>query len=170
MKVNVLYRSDPERPLTDPVIEPGGPLFVFRLYRGTFCHPVDGTWFDPQNIPTKVIIEERRWMPFIMWQWSGVGAVGLLMCLTLAALLVGLHFADVPGLLFRIALHGAQALLAVSGVLSIAGAVFHGRVGYAGYKLYGVDSKHYKTFLPPEEVYVGSQACHFSIRPFATSA
>lgn len=114
MKVEVRYRNDPERPLTDPVLEPGGPLFAFRLYRGTFCHPVDGSWFDPNDVPTKVIIEERSFMPFVMWRWP-----------------------------------------------------FTSRAGYAGYKLYGVDSEHYKTFLPPEEVYPGSQACHFSIRPFA---
>ena len=44
---------------------------------------------------------------------------------------------------------------------------FTSRAGYVGFKLYGVDSENYKTFLPPEEVYDGSQACHFSIRPFA---
>lgn len=43
-----------------------------------------------------------------------------------------------------------------------------GRAGYIGFKLYGVDSDNYKLMLPAGDVYVGSQACHFSIRPFAT--
>ena len=41
------------------------------------------------------------------------------------------------------------------------------RVGYAGAKIYGVDSQAYKLWLPPSDVYEGSQAIMFSIRPFA---
>lgn len=40
--------------------------------------------------------------------------------------------------------------------------------GYFGAKAYGVDSEAYKNWLPPEEVYDGSYAIMFSIRPFAT--
>lgn len=41
------------------------------------------------------------------------------------------------------------------------------RGGYFGAKIYGVDSEAYKNWLPAEEVYDGSQAIMFSIRPFA---
>jgi hypothetical protein len=41
------------------------------------------------------------------------------------------------------------------------------KAGYAGFKLFGVDSPAYKNWLPLEEVYEGSQACCFSLRPFA---
>jgi hypothetical protein len=39
--------------------------------------------------------------------------------------------------------------------------------GYIGAKAYGVDSPAYNNWLPPEEVYDGSQAIMLSIRPFA---
>jgi len=39
--------------------------------------------------------------------------------------------------------------------------------GYIGFKVYGVDSEAYKSWLKPEEVYSGSQAMCFSVRPFA---
>lgn len=44
------------------------------------------------------------------------------------------------------------------------------RVGYMGFKLYGVDSPEYKKWpvgIKPEDVYDGSQAVCLSIRPFA---
>jgi len=42
------------------------------------------------------------------------------------------------------------------------------RAGYIGAKAYGVDSEAYKNWMKPEEVYDGSQALCFSMRPFAT--
>lgn len=42
------------------------------------------------------------------------------------------------------------------------------RAGYFGAKAYGVDSPEYKNWLPAEDVFDGSQAIMFSIRPFAT--
>ena len=44
---------------------------------------------------------------------------------------------------------------------------FGNRVGYAGAKIYGADAQAYKRWLPPSDVYEGSQAIMFSIRPFA---
>jgi len=41
------------------------------------------------------------------------------------------------------------------------------RAGYIGFKRYGVDSENYRLALPTFDVYPGSKACHFSIRPFA---
>jgi len=36
--------------------------------------------------------------------------------------------------------------------------------GYAGAKIYGVDSEAYKNWMPTEDVYNGSLALHFSAR------
>lgn len=38
---------------------------------------------------------------------------------------------------------------------------------YSG-KLYGADPEAYKNWMPKEDVYPGSQAVCFSLRPFAT--
>ena len=44
-----------------------------------------------------------------------------------------------------------------------------GKMGYMGFKAYGVDSPKYKQWMPePKEVYEGSQALCFSLRPFAS--
>lgn len=117
MKVEVLYRNDPERPLTDPLPELGGRRFVFRVYSGDFCDKIGGAWLDPNNLPWKIFRATLSFMPFIAWRWP-----------------------------------------------------FTERGGYCGFKLYGVDSDNYKKFIPVDEVYVGSQACHLSVRPFANLA
>lgn len=44
---------------------------------------------------------------------------------------------------------------------------FTKRGAYVGFKLYGVDSENYRLMLPDADVFVGSMACHLSIRPFA---
>jgi len=44
---------------------------------------------------------------------------------------------------------------------------FGKHAGYAGAKIWGVDSPSYKHWLPESEVYAGSQAIMFSIRPHA---
>ena len=45
---------------------------------------------------------------------------------------------------------------------------FGNRVGYFGAKAYGMDNQAYKNMpIPPEEIYEGSVAIMFSIRPFA---
>lgn len=116
MKVEVLYRNDPERPLTDPVLEPGARAFVLRVYRGDFLDILGGAWFDPTRPPWRVLRAKLAFMPFIAWRWPGTK-----------------------------------------------------RGGYFGFKLYGVDSPNYRTFVHPSEVYEGSQACCFSFRPFATA-
>ena len=117
MEVTCRYRNDPERPLTDPLPEPGGRRFIFRLYSGDICDPVQigGNWFTPPY-PTRVWRRRVTWavLPFIAWRWP-----------------------------------------------------FTNRAGYIGFKLYGVDSEAYKNWLPPEEVYEGSQAVCLSCRPFA---
>lgn len=118
MKVEALYRNDPERQLTDPVLESGVRWFVLRIYSGDFLDIFGGGWFDPEKPPKKVIRKVLRFMPFIAWRWPGTN-----------------------------------------------------RSGYIGFKLFGVDSPNYVTFqgVMPQDVYVGSQACCFSFRPFATA-
>jgi len=115
VNVDVIYRNDPERPLTDPVLEPGGRRFVVRVYRGDFLDIIGGTWFDPAKPPRKVIRARLPVMVFVAWRWPD----------------------------------------------------FMRKSGYCGFKLYGVDSDNYKKFIDQAEVYVGSQACHLSFRPFA---
>lgn len=39
--------------------------------------------------------------------------------------------------------------------------------GYAGFKIYGVDSENYLPWNNSEDVYPGSQALSFSLRPFS---
>jgi len=45
---------------------------------------------------------------------------------------------------------------------------FGNRAGYFGAKAWGVDNEAYKNWLPLEDIYTGSEAIMFSIRPFAT--
>lgn len=118
MEVKVLWRNDPERPLTDPLPELGGRRLIVRIYSGDFCDPYgdpDG-WFGPK-LPRWVIRLKLPFMPFLAWRWP-----------------------------------------------------FTNRGGYVGFKLYGVDSPNYTTFIPAEEVFEGSRACHLSFRPNANIA
>lgn len=116
MKVTCHYRNDPERKLTDPLPEIGGRKFIFRLYSGDVCDPVNGNWFK-EPFPTKVIRFFCKWpvLPFIAWKWP-----------------------------------------------------FVKKAGYIGAKLYGADPVAYKNWMPETDVYPGSQAVCFSIRPFAS--
>ena len=70
MKVTCHYRNDPERGLTDPVLEKGGRRFVFRLYSGDICDPLNGNWFSAPY-PTKVwrTFCSKPILPFIAWRW-----------------------------------------------------------------------------------------------------
>lgn len=69
MKIDTLYRNDPERPEMDPVLELSGRAFVLRVYRGDFLDILGGTWFDPTKPPWKVLRSWFRYMPFIAWRW-----------------------------------------------------------------------------------------------------
>jgi len=117
MEVKCHYRNDPERSLKDPLPEPGGRKFIFRVYSGHINQPVALTagWFSP---------------PFPKYVWRKY--VSLPICLFFA---------------WRYP--------------------FTSRGGYAGLKLYGVDSPAYKLWMNPDDVYEGSNALHLSIRPFA---
>lgn len=122
MQVKCHFRTDPERGLTDPLLE--SPGLHLRIYSGDICDPIQiggGNWFNPPY-PKRVWRAFCKWpvLPFLMWRfpkWLG------------------------------------------------------GRAGYAGFKLYGVDSPAYAEWdvgIKPEDVYDGSQAVCISIRPFAS--
>lgn len=77
MKITCHFRNDPERGLTDPVLEPGGRRFAIRLYSGDICDPLNGQWFGP-------IYPSRVWrafcnlpvLPFIAWRWPFLNRSG----------------------------------------------------------------------------------------------
>lgn len=68
MKVTCHYRTDTERPLTDPLPEKKW-SFVFRLYSGDICDPFDGNWFTPPY-PKRIWRAHCKWpvLPFIAWR------------------------------------------------------------------------------------------------------
>lgn len=73
MKIKVLYRNDPERGLTDPVLEPGGRKLVFRLVSGDWLDPYwppfGNSWFNPP-FPTGVLhVNVKLPLPFICFKW-----------------------------------------------------------------------------------------------------
>lgn len=85
MKITCHYRNDPERGLTDPVLEKTGRRFVFRLYSGDWLDPIhislfkSGNWFNPP-FPTNVIHRFVKWpvLPFIAWKWPFMDKAGYL--------------------------------------------------------------------------------------------
>lgn len=111
MNVSVLYRNDPDRPLTAPL--PDTDRLIVRVYRGDYCDPFFGNWFA-RPWPRVIVRLTLRWMPFIAWRlgrWRG----------------------------------------------------------YVGFKVWGVDSPSYRNWLPAGDVYSGSLACCFSVRPVSFS-
>ena len=79
MQIEIVYRNDPERPITRPVLsERMG--FVVRLIRGDLCDPLgdpDG-WFNPRPpLMTLRHYFKRIPMPFIAWNlWGWKGYMG----------------------------------------------------------------------------------------------
>lgn len=72
MRVTCHYRNDPERGLTDPLPELGGRCFIFRLYSGDICDPVQiggSNWFNPPY-PSRVWRCFCKWpvLPFFAWR------------------------------------------------------------------------------------------------------
>ncbi len=75
MNVEVIYRTDPERPLYDPLPEKNG--VVFRLLRGHVVRPLFGNWFHPPYPSFVLRFETRIWIPFFAWRlWGWTGYVG----------------------------------------------------------------------------------------------
>jgi hypothetical protein len=83
MKITCHYRNDPERGLTDPVLEKDGRRFVFRLYSGDWLDPiwplVGNSWFSPP-FPTKVLhrFVTLPLLPFVAWKWPFMDKAGYL--------------------------------------------------------------------------------------------
>ena len=80
MKVICHYRNDPERSMTDPLPELGGRRFIFRLYSGDICDPVQvngGNWFSPPY-PSRVwrAFCSLPILPFIAWKWPFLNRAG----------------------------------------------------------------------------------------------
>ena len=72
MRARVLWRSDPERSILDPLLERNG--FVLRLIYGSCCDPWNGQWFGPKW-PTIILrFYSLVPFPFISWRvgnWTG---------------------------------------------------------------------------------------------------
>ena len=73
MNVTCHYRNDPERPLEDPVLEPGGRRFVFRLFSGDWLDPIaswGSNWFHPPY-PKSVLRLHVALpiLPFVCFKW-----------------------------------------------------------------------------------------------------
>ena len=152
MKIIEGWRSDPQRPLTDPLPERKW-SFVLRFYGGDWLDPIGiGTnWFTPP-FPKHIL---HIWWPL----WLSY----VLFILTTGILLAAIVFAP-----WWAILTAAVIWLLTPG--KFIAWRFDKRSGYAGSKVYGVDPPIYATWLcAPEEVYDGSLAMCFSIRPFANA-
>lgn len=79
MHAECVYRNDPERGGRDPVLEFGGRRFVFRLYKGDICDPLNGNWFV-EPYPTRIWRAHCPWpvLPFIAWKWPFLDRAGYL--------------------------------------------------------------------------------------------
>jgi hypothetical protein len=79
MQVDVIYRNDPERGLTDPVPELGGRKFIFRILKGDWLDPYwplfGNSWFNPP-FPTKVLHIKLPFAFFVAWKWPFVNKGG----------------------------------------------------------------------------------------------
>lgn len=66
MKVEVIYRSDPERELYDPLPEKPGD--VFRLLRGDVMWAAGGNWLkEPYHTFVALWRDCKLWLPFYAW-------------------------------------------------------------------------------------------------------
>jgi len=152
MKIIEGLRSDPERPLTDPLPEKKW-SFVLRFYGGDWLDPIGiGTnWFTPP-FPKRIL---HIWWPL----WLSYA----LFVLTTGLLLAAVAF----GPLWTILTAAVIWLMTPGKFIAWR---FDKRSGYAGSKVYGVDAPVYATWLcAPEEVYDGSLAMCLTIRPFANA-
>lgn len=162
------WRSDPERPLTDPLPEKKW-SFVLRFYGGDWLDPIGiGTnWFTPPFPKHILHIWWPLWLSYVLFALTTAGLLAV----------IGLT-------LFIVATAGIQSAIAYAPWWAIPPAFviwlltpgkfiawrFDKRSGYAGSKVYGVDSTVYPLWLcAPEEVYDGSLAMCLSIRPFANA-
>lgn len=163
MNVTCYYRNDPERPLEDPVLEPGGRRFVFRLVKGTWLDPIaswGSNWFHPPYPNSVLRLSMSLWYSafhfsfFVAFLWFLSGVT---------------PSAPVEKFFYFVGwLVGVVGLLFTPGYFIAFKWPFIDRCFYAGWKVYGVDAPEYKEWLcPAKEVYEGSKALCLSVRPFA---
>ena len=152
MKIIEGWRSDPERPLTDPLPEKKW-SFVLRFYGGDWLDPIGiGTnWFTPPFPKHILHVWWPLWLSYALFALATAGLLATFVC----------------------APWWAWPLAFVLWLLTPGKFIawrFNNRSGYAGSKVYGVDAPVYKTWLcKPEEVYDGSLAMCLTIRPFANA-
>jgi hypothetical protein len=152
MKIIEGWRSDPQRPLTDPLPEKKW-SFVLRFYGGDWLDPIGiGTnWFTPP-FPKHIL---HIWWPL----WLSYALFILTTGILLAAVACAPWWAIPPAFVIWLLTPGKFIAWR-----------FDRRSGYAGSKVYGVDSTVYPLWLcKPEEVYPGSLAMCLTIRPFANA-
>ena len=130
--------SNPSRPATDPVLEENGLFIEFR--GGDYCHPRgSGDWFKPPYFKSVARFYWPLTLTYLVALWWVYASICLWWPLFFCHLIN-------PGLFISWRTPW--------------------KAGYWGAKIYGVDSEAYKNWLPENEVYAGSQALMFSIRPF----
>lgn len=82
MRVDILYQSDVNRPLKDPLPdEVTGTIFIKRIYSGDLLRPAFGNWFKvpfPKIVGYKKSVKESfyAWQIDLIWfYWRGyIGA------------------------------------------------------------------------------------------------
>jgi hypothetical protein len=159
MKIIQGWRSDPERKLTDPLPEQKWSV-VLRFYGGDWLDPIGaGTnWFKPP-FPARILhVWWPLWLSYVLFGLTS----WLLAANIIAVVELGLGWAAWLPLSFLI-------WLLTPGKMISWRADKHG--GYAGFKVYGVDYPIYGKWLcDPAEIYPGSLAMCWTIRPFARLA
>lgn len=147
------------RPHTDPLLEADG--FWWELRAGQILDPIsdpDG-WFNP--LPPESVL--RFWLPV----WAAVAINIAWLVMTAAALLALCVNAPAP-----VAAAGSIVVMLIHILAPVPGRWLSWKIGrkggYSGTKIYGVDDPNYAAWAGAENVYPGSLAMHFSVRPFAT--
>lgn len=152
MRIIEGWRSDPERPLTDPLPERKWSI-ILRFYGGDWLDPlaIGSNWFTPP-FPKRILhIWWPLWLSYVLFALSTAGL--------LAAFALGPWWSWPLAFVLWLLTPGKFIAWRCDK-----------RGGYAGSKAYGVDSPIYSAWLcAPEEVYDGSLATCLSIRLFANA-
>lgn len=157
MKIIAGWRSDPDRPLTDPLPEKKWSV-VLRFIGGDWLDPIGvGTnWFSPP-FPKRIL---HLWWPLWLSYVLFAATSALLLASILAAPLLSWAWAASWPVTILIWLMTPGKFIAWR---------CDQKGGYAGSKIYGVDAPVYGLWLcDPAEVFDGSLAMCLTIRPMAT--
>ena len=151
MRVVQGWRSDPERELTDPLPEKKWSV-VLRFVGGDWLDPISvgSNWFHPPYPKHVLHVWWPLWLSYVLF----AGTSGLLM----ASLALGPWWSWPFAFLIWLLTPGKMIAWR-----------FNKKGGYAGHKVYGVDAPEYPLWLcTAGDVFPGSLALCWSIRPFAT--